>query len=327
MKKPITVALALALALLVAPPAAQAQQTGKMHRIGFLHAGSNTHQEQRLVAFLQGLHDLGYAEGRNIVIEKRFGRGNRDRVAAMADELVRLNVEVIVCPGSAAWAATKATRTIPIVVAVAGDYVARGWAESLRRPGGNITGLSTLAEHLIGKQMELLKETVPNLSRVAIIHLPGNRGHAAQISQAKKAAPALGLGLVTIPVEGATDLTGAFRRMRAEQVDGIVVLRSGYLIRLRKPIVTLARKAGLPTMFGHVLEAKAGGLMGYGADTAALYRGAASYVDKILKGADPAEMPISQATKFILTVNLKTAKALGITFPRSILLRADKVIE
>ena len=179
----------------------------------------------------------------------------------------------------------------------------------------------------MGKQLELLKQTVPNLSSVAVVAVVGNRGHAEQLRQAKEAAPFLGLDLIAIPIDAAADLSAAFRRMKAEGIDGLVVLRSGFLLRLRGRITALAREAGLPTMFGHGREAAAGGLMAYGADTKALWREAAYYVDKILKGTDPAEMPISQATKFNLTVNLKTAKALGITFPPSILLRATDVIE
>ncbi len=179
----------------------------------------------------------------------------------------------------------------------------------------------------MGKQLQLLKEVVPSLSRVAILHTPDNRGHGDQVRQAKEAAPVLGLGIIAIPVDGAADLPAAFRRMKAEGIDGVVVLRSGFLMRLRGQITTHFREARLPSMFGHVREVTAGGLMAYGADTISLFYSAASYVDRILKGANPAELPISQATKFNLTVNLKTAKALGITFPPSILLRADKVIE
>ncbi len=315
----------LVLGLLAGPLPVEAQQAGKMHRIGTLHMGSTTGPAS--AAFFERLRDLGYAEGRNIVIERRYAHGNRDRLAKQAAELVRLNVDVIVGPGGAAQAAVKATRTIPIVVAVAGDFVARGWAQSLRRPGGNVTGLSTQALGLMSKQLELLKETVPNLSRVAIVGVANHRGHAKQIHQAKETAPILGLGLVAIHVEDAADLPPAFRRMRSEGVDGIVVLRHGFLVRLRGQVVALAREAGLPTMFGHGREAAAGGLMAYGADTKALFRGAATYVDKILKGANPAELPISQARKFNLILNLKTAKQLGITIPPEVLLQATKVIK
>ncbi len=305
---------------------ATAQQAGKIPTIGILHS-NNIAKSMATPGFFQGLRDLGYVEGRNIAILRRSADGQHRRLPKMAADLVRRKVDVIVCTGAAAPVAMRASRTVPIVVAVAGDYVALGWAESLRRPGGHVTGMSTLAQGLVGKQLELLKETVPGLSRVAIVGVDHHRGHAEQVRQAKQAAAILGLGLVVIHVEGAADLPSAFRRMRSEGVDGFVVLRHGFLLRLRGQIAVLARKAGLPTLFGHRREAQAGGLMAYGADTKALWRGAAAYVDKILKGANPAELPISQATKFNLTVNLKTAKALGITFPPSILLRADRVIE
>ncbi len=316
----------LALGLFAGPLLAAAQQAGKIPKIGFLHPG-NFANSTRIPAFIQGLRDFGYVEGRNILIEYRFAEGKSERLSALAADLVRRKVAAIVCPGGAAQAATQATSTIPIVVAVASNFVARGWAKSLRRPGGNVTGLSTQASGLAGKQLELLKETVPGLSRVAIVAFAGNRGHAHQIRRAKEAAPVLGLDLVAILVAGAADLPAAFRQMKAERVDGIVVLRHGTFVHLRREVVALAREAGLPTLFGHRVEVAAGGLMAYGADTKALYRGAAAYVDKILKGADPAELPISQATKFNLTLNLKTAKQLGITIPPSILYRADKIIK
>jgi ABC-type uncharacterized transport system substrate-binding protein len=313
-------------AILCAANTATAQQSGKTYRIGFLHS-NDVAKSMASHAFFQGLRDLGYVEGRNIEILRRSALGQRHRLREMAAELIRLKVDVIVGPGSGVRPAIKATSTIPIVVAVAGDFVSRGWARNLRRPGGNVTGLSTLALGLMGKQLQLFKETVPSLSKVAIMHVPDFLAHAGQIRQAKEAAPAMRLGLVAIPVKAAADLPAAYRRMKAEGVDGVVVLRSGFLVRLKGQIYSRAREAGLPSISGHVRETAAGGLMSYGADTKGLYRGAASYVDKILKGADPAELPISQATKFNLTVNLKTAKALGITVPKSILLQATKVIE
>ncbi len=316
--------LVAAFAVLASADPATAQQAGKIPRIGILSTGGGG---GALTAFFKGLRDFGYAEGRNIVIERRYAHRNRDRLPELATELVRLKVDVIVGPGATGSAAIKATRTIPIVITVAGDYVARGWAKTLRRPGGNVTGLSTLALGLMGKQLQLLKEVVPSLSRVAILHTPNLTGLAEQVRQANEAAPKFGLIIVAVPVDGAADLPAAFRQMKAEGIDGIAVLRSGFLLRLRKQITTLARESGLPTIFGHGREAAAGGLMAYGADTYALFRSAATYVDKILKGADPAVLPISQATKFNLVVNLKTANALGITVPPSILLRATEVIE
>jgi len=323
-KKLVFLVTAFAFALAAHPGAAQKAE--KLYRIGYLHPAIIA-KSSGSRAFFQGLRDLGYVEGRNIIIERRSAKGKRDRLPELAAELVRLKVDVLVGTGAIGYAAMKATRTIPIVITVAGDYVSRGWAKTLRRPGGNVTGMSTLALGLMGKQLQLLKEVVPSLSRVAILYIPNLRGLAEQVRQAKEAAPIFDLGLVAIPVDGAADLPAAFRRMKAEGIDGIVVLRSGFLVRLRNQTTTLFREARLPSLFGHVREAAAGGLMAYGADTEALFYGAASYVDKILKGANPAELPISPATKFNLAVNLGTAKALGITVPRSILLRADKVIE
>jgi putative ABC transport system substrate-binding protein len=313
------------LAITASACGANAQQTGKVPTIGYLH--TDIAQSRATPSFFRGLRELGYVEGRNVTIVRRSAMGDNKRLREMAADLVRRKVDVIVGPGAVIFAAVAATRTIPIVVTVAGDYVAAGWAKSLRRPGGNVTGLSTLADDLMGKQLQLLKEVASGLSRVAIFHVPSVTGHAAQIRRAEAAAPLVGVAIIAIPVKGRDDLPAAFRRMKAEGIDGIVVLRSGFFIRLRGKITTYAREARLPSLFGHRVEAAAGGLMAYGADTKALFYSAASYVDRILKGADPAEMPISQATKFNLTVNLKTAKALGITVPPSILLRATEVIE
>ncbi len=316
-----------ALAVLAAAGPATAQAPKRTPTIGFLNSSVRTTASSRISTFLQGLRDLGYVEGRNMRIEWRFADGKRERLPALAADLVRLKVDVIVCPGGAAPAAIKATSTLPIVIAVAGNYVVRGWANSVRRPGGNVTGLLTLADGLMGKQLEILKETVPGLTRVAILAIAGLPGHAVMIREAKEAAPVLDLDIVPIRVSAAADLAPAFARMKAERVDGIVVLRLGLFMHLRGDMTARAREAGLPSLFGHREEAAAGGLMAYGADTGALFRGAAFYIDKILKGADPAELPISQASAFDFVLNLKTAKALGITFPPSILLRATEVIE
>ncbi len=235
--------------ILVSAIPAEAQEPGKVYRIGFLHP-ANFAKSLTVPAFIQGLRDLGYVEGRNITILSRSARGQRHRLTEMAAELVRLKVDIIVGPGAAMRPAIKATRTIPIVVTVASDYVALGWAKSLRRPGGNVTGLSSLAQGLPGKQLELLKETVPNLSQVAIVAMD-HPAHAIQIREAKEVAPVLGLGIVAIIIKGAADLPAAFRRMKVEGVDGVVVLRHGVLVQLRARMSSLARVAGLPTMFGH----------------------------------------------------------------------------
>ena len=199
-----------AVAIFTAAPPADAPQAGKVYRIGYLHP-ANIARSSGSRAFFQGLRDLGYVEGRNIIIERRSAKGRRDRLPELAAELVRLKVDVLVTSGGYGYAAIKATSTIPIVITVAGDYVSRGWAKTLRRPGGNVTGLSTLALGLMGKQLQLLKEVVPSLSRVAILHTPNSRGHAEQVRQAKEAAPIFDLGLIAIPVDGAADLPAAFR--------------------------------------------------------------------------------------------------------------------
>ena len=322
----IVTVLAMTLAILASAHPAMAQPAGKMHRIGFLHASDRLTANSRISPFLQGLRDRGYVEGRNIRIEWRFADGKRERLPALAADLVRLKVDVIVGPGGAAPAAIKATSTIPIVVTVAPDYVAMGWAESHARPGGNVTGLSTLAEDVMAKQLQLLKEAVPGLSRVAIVHAD-LAGHLVQIREAKEAAAVLDLDIVPIRVGAAADLAPAFAKMKAERVNGMVVLRMGLFVHLRGDMTARAREAGLPSLFGHRVEAAAGGLMAYGADTKALYRSVGFYIDKILKGAKAAELPISQATAFDFVINLKTAKTLGIEVPPSILLQATEVIE
>ncbi len=322
--------LVAAFAILFSAYTVHAQQEEKVHRIGFL----DTSSPARIEAFRQELRRLGYVEGRNLEIEfrkYRYSKRKTDRptdLAALAADLVRQKVDVIVCSGPISpRAAMSATRTILIVVAVTGDFVTQGLAASLRRPGGNVTGLTAMGADVIGKQLEFFKETVPGLSWVAVLRNPGNRSHSLVVRQAEEAAKALGLRLTIVDMHGSDELQGIFRRLVADGIDGLLILRDGKLIKLRSRISDLAREARLPTMFGHPVEAAAGGLMSYGTNVNALFRRAASYVDKILKGANPAELPIQRPTTFSLVVNLKTAKALGITFPHSILLRANRVIE
>ena len=246
----------------------------------------------------------------------------------MAADLVRRNVDVIfVCCQPALDAARKATSTIPIVVGVTSNWVAQGLVDSLRRPGGNITGLSSMTRDLIGKQLQLFKEAVPTLSRVAILWHRGLRFHRIDVKQAQAAAKTLGLRLVPIGVANEEEFPAASDRVRTAGVDGMLVLRGSLFNQNRKRIAAFANDASLPTMFGHRREAGVGGLMAYGTDVVELFRRAASYVDKILKGADPGELPVEQPTKFFFALNLKTAKELGIKFPPAILLRATEVIE
>ena len=321
------VVFAGAFAVLTSAIPVTAQQSGKVSRIGYLHP-ADIAKSSGSRAFFQGMRDLGYVEGRNIIIERRSAKGQRDRLPNMAADLVRQKVDVIVvCCQPAVDAARKATNTIPIVVAVAANYVEQGLVKSLRRPGGNVTGLSSIAFDLVGKQLQLFKEIVPSLSRVAILWDPAHRSHRLNVEQAQRAAKLLGFSLVPIDTGSVAEFPDAFRRMVAEGVDGLFVLRGGLFNRNRARVTKLANKAALPSMFGHRQEAEAGGLIAYGTDVVALFRRAATYVDKILKGANPAEMPVEQPIKFDFVVNLKTATALGITVPPSILLRATKVIE
>jgi putative ABC transport system substrate-binding protein len=316
-----------AIFLLVAPLAAEAQAPAKVPRIGFLSTTSRT-EDPRFEAFLQGLRELGYVDGQNIAIEFRFVEGRPERLPALAAELVRLKVEVIVAAGPAATEAAKqATSTIPIVFAVSGDPVAVGLVASLARPGGNITGLASIAPEVVGKQLELLKEVAPKISRMAILQNPSNPGHPVVVRQAEGAARVLGLQLHIVQARTPSELEAAFATMRSQRVGGVLVVRDAMVFAQRRQIAALAAKSRLPAVYGFRENAEAGGLMAYGASIPLMYRRAATYVDKILKGAKPADLPVEQPTKFELVINLKTAKALGLTIPPSLLGRADEVIQ
>jgi putative tryptophan/tyrosine transport system substrate-binding protein len=320
----ITVGLitTVVLGLLAGSLPADAQQTNKVYRIGFL--SDSPRMRPPWEVFRQALRELGYIEGQNIIIEWRLVGKNPDQLANMAAELVRQKVDVILAAGPLPPAAAlKATRTIPIVDPLHADlYVA-----NLRRPGGNLTGLTTMASDYIGKQLALFKEAVPKLSRVAVLVQSNHPSAASTLQQAERVAPALSLSLVPIGVHSPAEFADAFRRMVDEGVDGVLVQRAGLLIRNKQHITRLAGKAALPSMFGHAREAREeGALMSYGVNVAALYGRAATYVDKILKGKSPGELPVERPTKFNLVVNLKTAKELGITIPPSVLYRADEVI-
>jgi len=321
-------AILLGVFLLAAPPAAEAQAPPKVPRIGFLTPRSPTDNLSTLEAFRQRLRELGYVEGQNIAIEYRFGEGRPERLPALAAELVRLKVDVIVTGASPAHEAAKqATSTIPIVFAVAGDPVADGLVASLARPGGNITGLATMGAAVVGKQLELLKEVAPKVSRVAVLQNPSNHGHPPTLRQAEGAARALGLQLQILQALTPSEIDAAFAAMSRQRAGGVLVLRDGLFLAQRTQIAALAAKSRLPVVYGFREEAEAGGLMAYGADVALMYRRAATYVDRILKGAKPADLPVEQPTKFDLIINLKTAKALGLTIPPSLLQRADQIIQ
>jgi len=314
--------------LLTAPLPAEAQQAPKIARIGYLGGISAVPQIHE--AFLQGLQGLGYVVGRNVVIEYRDPEGKYERLPLLAAELVALKVDVIVCSGTPmALAAKQATRTIPIVF-VAVDPVTSGLVSSLARPGGNLTGLASLIPDLVGKCLELLNQAVPRVNRVAVLWPPGALGERTEknmLTGADEAARALGVQLQFVEARRPADLDRAFSEMTKAHAGALAVLPSTILVRERRRLVDLAAKNRLPAIYTQTEFVDAGGLMFYGPNTADLHRRAAAYVDKILKGAKPADLPIEQPTKFELLINLKTAKALGLPIPPSLLARADQVIE
>ncbi len=307
-----------------------AQQAAKVARIGFLAVNlpPNSHLRE---AFLQGLRDLGYVEGRNLVIEYRSAEGKFERFPALAAELVALKVDVIVAPLTpAALAAKQATRTLPIVFTTAADPVTSGLVTNLARPGGNVTGLSILAPELIGKRLELLTQAVPGVNRVAVLRQPnafGERTEKDILTAAEVAARALGVRLHFVEARGPDDFDGAFSEITRVRADALTVLPSPMLNTERRRLVDLAAKNRLPAVYEWREYVDAGGLMAYGPNLADLYRRAATYVDKILKGAKPGDLPVEQPAKFELIINLKTAKDLGLTISQSVLARADEVIQ
>ncbi len=320
----------LAGGLLAAPLAAEAQPREKVPRVGYLSPGSSSDPARlrRFEAFRQGLRELGYVEGQNIAIESRWAEGKYDRYSALAADLVRLKVDVIVAVGGRATQdAQQATRTIPIVMSVVIDPVGSGLVASLARPGGNITGLTIMASDLVGKQLEVLKEVVPKVSRVALLWNPANPGSAPQLREAEAAARALRVRLQTLEARVPQEIDSAFAAMTRERAGALVVLADAIFTNQVKQIADLAAKRRLPTVYALREYAEAGGLMVYGANPLDLERRAATFVDKILKGAKPADLPIEQPSKFELIINLKSAKALGLTIPQSLLLRADEVIQ
>jgi putative ABC transport system substrate-binding protein len=307
------------------PLAARAQ--GKLPRIGFLRqAGPH---EKQFDAFRDGLRTAGHVEDQNIVIEQRYAAGAYERLSSLAMDLVRANVDVIVVDGTAAAKACKdATTMIPVVFALAVDPVADGLAASFARPGGNLTGLTMAAGYaLAGKRVELLKDMVGRLSRVAVLSNPGNPPHVPYLRETERAATALGLAMRAFEVRSPNDLPGAFTAIADWRADGLVTLTDGMLFSQRDRVAELAVKSKLPAVYPEAEFAAAGGLASYGPSLPDLFRRAASYVDKILKGAKPGDLPIEQPTKFELVVNLKTAQALGLAISREFQLRADEMIE
>jgi putative tryptophan/tyrosine transport system substrate-binding protein len=317
----------LATVLLTTTPRAEAQQPTKVPRIGFLGGGSASANAGRIEAFRQGLRELGYLEGKNLVIEQRWAEGKLDRLPALAAELVRLKVDIIVSAGpTVTRVAKEATVTIPIVMGFDDDPVGSGFVTSLARPGGNITGLSALSPELSGKQLELLKEIVPKLSRVAVVGSSTHPGTVQSIKEMELAAGAFKVQLQNIDVLDPKDLETAFGAASKGNADAVLVLTSVVTNSHRKQIVELAVKNRLPAIYYTAEWVEAGGLMTYGASFTDLFRRAATYVDKILKGAKPGDLPVEQAKKFEFIVNLKAAKQIGLTIPPNVLARADRVI-
>jgi putative ABC transport system substrate-binding protein len=307
---------------------AAAQQPAGVSRIGFLTVARLSSVTSRTEAFRQGLRNLGYVEGQNIVIEWRSADETLSRLPALAAELIDLKVAVIVAGESATAVAVKqVTKTVPIVMATSADPVGLGLVASLARPGGNVTGLNSLSIELWGKQVGLLKEPVPTLSRVAVLSGSANPANTRALREVATAARGLGLRLQTVEVREAKDLDNAFSTMSRERADAMVVLTDPVLLTQRTQIADLATRNRLPAIYGGAEYVEAGGLLSYGSSLSDQFRYAATFVDKILKGAKPADLPVEQATKFDLIINLKTAKALGLKIPQPLLLRADEVIQ
>ena len=305
-----------------------AQQPTKVPRIGYLTTASLSAFATRTEAFRQGLRELGYIEGKNILIEYRYADGKTDRVPALADELVRIKVDIIVTGGAPATLSAKdATRTIPIVMASDADPVGSGVVASLARPGGNITGFSTLATDISGKRLELLKEIVPRLSHVAVFGTSSYPGNGQALKEMELAAGAFGMKLQYLDVLGANDIANAFREASKAHADAVLVLASPVFISQRTRITDLVIKNRVPAIYPNGEYVEDGGLMSYGPNIVDLFRRAATYVDKILKGAKPADLPVEQPTKFEFGVNLKAAKQIGLTIPPNVLARADRVIK
>jgi putative ABC transport system substrate-binding protein len=329
--KLIALLVTLAIGFLVAPLPAVAQQQGKVSRIGILAGSSHEFREQRgHEAFQQGLRELGYIEGQNVILDYRYTEGNVTLLPKLAAELIRSNVDIIVVTGSGyvgVLAAKQATTTIPIVMAsIAVDPVEFGLVESLARPGGNITGLTNMTVEIAGKRLELFKETMPTLGRVAVLYDPANPGNVLHTHAVQTAGRALGVMVQLWEIRGPDDFERIFTTLRTERPDGLYV-PGGPLTRTNETrIVGFAVQSGLPSVHDSREAVEAGGLMSYAYDLVDQYRRLASYVDKILKGAKPAELPVERPTKFELVINLKTAQALGLTFPPAILLQATEVI-
>jgi putative ABC transport system substrate-binding protein len=317
-----------ALLSLVAPLRLMAQVSVRVYRIGFLGGGLPSTSKSNVEGLRQGLRDLGYVEGRDFILDFRWGEGRNDRLSELAAELVRANVDVIVTGGEPTIrAARQATATVPIVMGAVGDPVGAGFAASLARPGGNITGVSNLAVEMTGKWLELLRETVPRLSFVAVLWNPANPTHHVFWKEAQAAARTIGIRVLGVEFGSPDDFEKGFATMALERVDGVLVLPDPITLFNRAKLAELMAKRRLPGIALFRENAEAGFLLSYGISAFNNFRRAAVYVDKILKGVKPGELPIEQGTKFELVINLKTAKALGLTVPQSVLVRADELVQ
>ena len=325
----VRLALVALLYLLAAPPSVDAQPRENVRRIGFLAGGSSTVSAANVGAFREGLRDLGWVEGQNVVIDFRFAEGRFDRMPDLAAELVRLKADLIVAvPTPAALAAKNATASIPIVMISVPDPVELGLVASLARPGGNVTGVSfSVGIDIIGKELQMLKEAVPRVRSVAILLNPTNPGHALTLGKANADAQALGLSLQFLEARTPGEFDGAFAAMGKARVDALLVVADSMFAAHRARLAELAAKNRLPSVYAFREYVDAGGLISYGPNLASQYRQAAGYVDKILKGARAAELPVEQPTKFDLVINLKTARALGLVIPQSLRIQANHIIE
>jgi putative ABC transport system substrate-binding protein len=320
----LRLAIVLLLAILAAPLAAEAQPAAKVHRVGVLSYGAPDVLQANLATFRETLRQQGYVEGRNVAFEVRTSAGRLEALPDLAAELARLNVDVILAISPLSIrAARQATSTIPIVMAF-GDPAT---FDSLARPGGNVTGVTALAAELTGKQVELLKEALPRVSRVAVLRNPEQPVHVAKLKQAEAVARALAVRLIVVDARGAEGFDAAFVTIARERAEGLIVFADGVFLAHRKRLVELASRLRLPGVYASNGFAQAGGLITYVPDTAETFRRAASFVDRILKGASPATLSVERPTRFELTVNLAAAKALGLTIPQSLLVRADRVVE
>ena len=328
MKKATASSILIAAMMLVVAVLVEAQQPARIHRIGILSPASGSFLSARVEAFRQRLRQLGYVEGKNIFIEYRYAEGKGERLPDLAAELVRLKVDIIVTtsPGTT-LAAKKASATIPIVFASANDPVGTGLVSSLAQPGGNITGLSLMVPDLDGKRLELLKEALPKVARVAFLWAPGGSRQNSALTNMEAAAKALGLKLLSLEVLSLDDFEGVFARAKKESAQALITTTGGLINTQHRQVLDFAAKNRLPAMYAYTEFVEAGGLMSYGPDNTDLWRRAADFVDKILKGTKPADIPVEQPMKFEFVVNLKSAKQIGVTVSPNVLARASRIIK